>query len=179
MVDRPPQAAAPAPASRNSSADKTFAEPEPPTSEDFAVHDVESPVFGPPNLENEAVSYADIVEMIEHIVIATLPKRMSEKSMAAAAGIKTSELHRAFMTVRGVPTYTSLHALRLDMADRLLRENPSMSSEAVALQCGFGHYGVFHRNYRRKFGREPRDNRSSTLIETRSFTPGEPPGRRR
>jgi transcriptional regulator GlxA family with amidase domain len=96
-----------------------------------------------------------LVRRAEEAVLAALPKRLSDKALARAVGVMTVDLHRAFLLVRGVPIYTALHALRLDEADRMLTGDHSISPEAVALQCGFGHYGVFHRNYRRRFKREP------------------------
>ena len=104
---------------------------------------------------SEAANDQDLVETVERMVLAALPKRLSEKALAQMIGVRIADLHRAFLIVRGAAFYTALHAVRLDAAHRLLRDKPGLAPEAVAIQCGFGHYGVFHRNYRRRFGLEP------------------------
>lgn len=117
----------------------------------------------------------DLVETTERMVVAALPKRLSESVLATAIGVKVSDLHRAFLIVRGTPLYTALHAVRLDAADQLLVGNPAMAPEAVAIQCGFGHYGVFHRNYRRRFGREPGIRRTPLTAPPLNFLDLPPP----
>jgi transcriptional regulator GlxA family with amidase domain len=96
------------------------------------------------------------------MVLAALPKRLSEKAMARSIGITISDLRQSFMIARNAPIYSALHTFRLDLSANMLKENPSTHPEEIALRCGFGHYGVFRRNYRRRFGYEP-ENCSSTM----------------
>jgi transcriptional regulator GlxA family with amidase domain len=115
----------------------------------------------------------EIVELAERIVLQTLPKRASPKALARAAGVSIADLHHAFRIARGAPLYSALMVLRLEAADQMLQVETPMTAEAVALQCGFGHYGVFHRNYRLKFGREPGGGHPVAVAERRSFIPNE------
>lgn len=101
-------------------------------------------------------SDSEIVEIVEREVLAKLPSRLSHKTLAKLARIDVLRLERAFIAVRHAPLYSALHRLRLKEANRLLIEESGLPAEAVALRCGFGHYGVFHRSYRRHFGHEPR-----------------------
>jgi transcriptional regulator GlxA family with amidase domain len=109
-----------------------------------------------------------IVETVERAVLDALPTRLSEGALAKLAGVSLNGLQRAFLSERRTTLYSALHRLRLEEADRLLLEEPSSPAEAIAIRCGFGHYGVFHRNYRRHFGREPR-------ADLRSVSPSDGP----
>jgi transcriptional regulator GlxA family with amidase domain len=90
------------------------------------------------------------------MVLAALPRRIPDSALARAVGGTPDDLKRAFRAVRRVPLYTALLELRLDEANRLLKEDPAVPADVVALQCGFGHFGIFRRGYRRRFGAEPR-----------------------
>jgi transcriptional regulator GlxA family with amidase domain len=98
----------------------------------------------------------EIVEVVERVVLERLPRRVALRELARAAGVSIADMHLAFRSTLGVPLYRRLLSLRLEAADRLLTADPTLTAEAVALQCGFGHYGVFQRNFKVRFGREPR-----------------------
>ncbi len=89
------------------------------------------------------------------MVLAALPRRIPDSALARAVGGTPDDLKRAFRAVRRAPLYTALLELRLDEANRLLKEDPDLPADVVALQCGFGHFGIFRRGYRRRFGSEP------------------------
>jgi transcriptional regulator GlxA family with amidase domain len=96
-----------------------------------------------------------IVATVERMVLAALPRRISDSALARAIGGTPDDLKRAFRAVRRAPLYTALLELRLDEANRLLKEDPALPPDVVALHCGFGHFGIFRRGYRRRFGAEP------------------------
>lgn len=112
-------------------------------------------------LDNELIAKVttinnrDVVMAAEELVLANLPKRLTDGVLAQAVGVKVTGLRHAFQEVRGTSIYHALYVLRLRAVTQILEIDPSRSPEAVAFECGFGHYGVFHRNYRREFGTEP------------------------
>ena len=91
----------------------------------------------------------DLVERVERLVLANLPKRLTDAALSRETGVSGGELHRAFLDVRGTTMYQALYRVRLEAVRRILEEEPVRSPEAVAFECGFGHYGVFLRRYRR------------------------------
>jgi transcriptional regulator GlxA family with amidase domain len=97
----------------------------------------------------------EIVSVVENIVLQMLPKRPTLRVLAVKAGVATAEINLAFRIYCGVPVYRRLLSLRLEQADRLLKSDPNLPAEVAALQCGFGHFGVFNRNFRVRFGRDP------------------------
>lgn len=109
-----------------------------------------------------------IVATVERMVLAALPRRIPDSKLARAIGGTPDDLKRAFRAVRRAPLYTALLELRLDEANRLLKEDPALPADVVALHCGFGHFGIFRRGYRRRFGAEPgrADDDAETPTET-------------
>jgi transcriptional regulator GlxA family with amidase domain len=89
-----------------------------------------------------------LVERTEQLVLTNLPKRLPDSALAKITGVTASELHRAFLDVRGMSMYQALYRLRLEAVRRIVEEYPMRSLEAVAFECGFGHYGAFNRRYR-------------------------------
>lgn len=104
---------------------------------------------GPAPLTASMVRKLELVEQIERLVLASLPKRLTDAVLARETGVSVGELRRAFLDVRRTTMYRALYSLRLEAVRRILEEDPVRSPEAVAFECGFGHYGVFHRRYRR------------------------------
>jgi transcriptional regulator GlxA family with amidase domain len=117
----------------------------------------------------------DVVEMAEQLVLANLPKRLADSALAKRVGVGLAELHRAFLDVRGTSMYQALYRLRLEEVRRILEADPARSPEVVAFECGFGHYGVFHRRYR-SFLAEREANAKTAAAEA-ADTPkaGDPP----
>jgi transcriptional regulator GlxA family with amidase domain len=91
----------------------------------------------------------DLVRRVEELVVASLPKRLPDSVLVKRMGASIGELRRAFLDVRGATMYQALYTLRLELVRQILEQDPTRSPEAVAFECGFGHYGVFHRRYRR------------------------------
>jgi transcriptional regulator GlxA family with amidase domain len=89
------------------------------------------------------------VQDVEQLVLNNLPRRLGDTVLAKAVGVKVGELHRAFLDVRSATMYQALYKLRLETVKCILESDPTRAPEAVAFECGFGHYGVFHRRYRR------------------------------
>lgn len=115
----------------------------------------EDPIGGASSRPVAKLMPAEIVARAEEIVLDRLPHRVPSPVLARTVGVSIAEMNAAFRLQRGAPFYTALIWLRLDAVDRLLRKEPSLSEQAVAQRCGFGHYGVFLRNYRLRFGRDP------------------------
>lgn len=91
----------------------------------------------------------ELVEDVERLVLENLPKRLGDTVLAKAVGVNVGDLRRAFLDVHSTTMYQALYKLRLETVKRILESNPARSPEVVAFECGFGHYGVFHRRYRR------------------------------
>jgi len=88
------------------------------------------------------------VEHVERLVLASLPRRLTDAALAETTGATIEELRRAFLDVRRTTMYQALYLLRLEAVRQTLENNPSRDPRVVAFECGFGHYGVFHRRYR-------------------------------
>ena len=106
----------------------------------------------------------ELVEDVERLVLANLPRRMGDTVLAKSVGANVADLHRAFLDVRSTTMYQAIYKLRLETVKRILESDPSRSPEAVACECGFGHYGVFHRRYRRYL--ETREQEAATSADT-------------
>src|ERR1700761_8214562 len=91
----------------------------------------------------------ELVEDVERLVLENLPKRLGDTVLAKAVGVNVGDLHRAFLDVHSTTMYQALYKLRLATVKRILENDPARAPEVVACECGFGHYGVFHRRYRR------------------------------
>ncbi len=113
----------------------------------------------------------ELVEDVERLVLENLPKRLSDTVLAKAVGVTVGELHRAFLDVRSTTTYQALYRLRLETVKRILQDDPSRSQEVVAFECGFGHYGVFHRRYRRYLELNGQDGDALTVEAERAQAP--------
>jgi transcriptional regulator GlxA family with amidase domain len=103
----------------------------------------------------------EMVERAEQLVLANLPKRVTDTALAKIIGATVSELHRAFIDVRRASMYHALYRLRLEAVRRILEEHPTRSLEVVAFECGFGHFGAFNRRYRTFLAEHDRSKETS------------------
>jgi AraC-like DNA-binding protein len=80
--------------------------------------------------------------------------------IAAAAGVATRTLHKAFVRHRGRSPLRALRAMRLEGArSDLLTESPTMSITEIALRWGFTELGRFALEYRQRYGELPSETR--------------------
>jgi AraC-like DNA-binding protein len=88
--------------------------------------------------------------------------------IAATVGLSVRALDDGFRRYVGTPPMTYLRDVRITRAHAELKAaEPDMTTAtAVARKWGFGHYGRFAADYRRRFGRKP----SETLRETTTHT---------
>ncbi|AYV48165.1 hypothetical protein CFHF_23655 [Caulobacter flavus] len=97
----------------------------------------------------------DLVERAERAVVAALPRRVDERTLADSVGATLQHLRYAFRTTRGSSIYAALADLRLRHARDFLAGDPSLTPAAAANFCGFGHIGNFRRAFRQRFGHDP------------------------
>lgn len=84
------------------------------------------------------------------------PLRLGD--IAQAAGVPVRTLLDAFRRARDCSPMQYLRDMRLDVAQRRLREPQADTTvSAVALDCGFAHLGRFSQSYRARFGESPSD----------------------
>jgi transcriptional regulator GlxA family with amidase domain len=84
----------------------------------------------------------------------TLEAPLSLSAMARFAGVSARHLDRLFAEHRGTRFLDDYHCLRLDHADRLLRQS-ALSISEIAFATGYSSSSHFTRAYRRRFGFPP------------------------
>ena len=89
------------------------------------------------------------MEQVERLIVASLPRRLTDTALAKETSASIGDLRRAFLDIRNTTMYQALYRLRLETVRRTLEKDPTRDPRVVAFECGFGHYGVFHRRYRR------------------------------
>ena len=82
------------------------------------------------------------------------PLRLGD--IAQAAGVPVRTLLEAFRRARDCSPMQYLRDMRLDVAQRRLREPQAGTTvSAVAMDCGFAHLARFSQSYRARFGESP------------------------
>ena len=82
--------------------------------------------------------------------------------LAQQSGCSADHLSRLYRRTHGEPLLAQVNRLRLDRAERLLRDT-SLSVKEVAWACGFASAGYFIRQFRARSGRTPGQWREGTL----------------
>jgi AraC family transcriptional regulator, glycine betaine-responsive activator len=85
---------------------------------------------------------------------ATLEAPLSRDAMARLAGVSARHLDRLFAEHRGASFPDDYHRLRLEHADRLLRQS-ALSISEIAFATGYSSSSHFTRAYRRRFAVPP------------------------
>ncbi|KMO19725.1 transcriptional regulator [Methylobacterium indicum] len=88
----------------------------------------------------------------------TLDAPMDRREMAALGGLSERHLDRLFRDKMGISFSEHYRNLRLDHAQRLLRQS-TMSMGRIAMASGFSGAGQFSRSYRARFGHTPSNER--------------------
>ncbi|WCT74648.1 AraC family transcriptional regulator [Sphingomonas naphthae] len=90
-----------------------------------------------------------------------LAQPITLSDIAEVIGCSTFQLIRLTKRLRGQTPIRYLGELRMECAERLLRES-GMSAVQVSLRCGFTNPSHFATAFRRRFGVSPREFRSQT-----------------
>ena len=85
---------------------------------------------------------------------ATPEAPLSRDAMARFAGVSARHLDRLFAEHRGTSFLDDYQLLRLEHADRLLRQS-ALSISEIAFATGYSSSSHFTRAYRRRFGAPP------------------------
>ena len=101
----------------------------------------------------------------EEFIAAHVREPITLSDVLVDCGCSQSALYYAFKTNRGYTPMQFLVARRLELARERLLNDPAGTATAVALECGFTHYGRFVKAYRDRFGETPSATRAK-LRET-------------
>lgn len=91
----------------------------------------------------------------ESFVLANLADDFSAADVALAVGVSPRSLYRAFQDFRGLSFSQFVRSVRMEAAQALLRDEPSLPLKAVARRVGYGDYTSFWRHFRAHFGVSP------------------------
>lgn len=97
----------------------------------------------------------------------TLEAPLSRSAMARFAGVSARHLDRLFADHRGASFLDDYHRLRLEHADRLLRQS-ALSISEIAFATGYSSSSHFTRTYRRRFGVPPSKARPMAVRSSQS-----------
>jgi AraC-like DNA-binding protein len=96
------------------------------------------------------------VRRAEDLMFTSYANPISIAAIAQEIGVGERSLQIAFKRHRGIGPRETLNRIRLQMAqERLKRADDCDSVSAIALDCGFGHFGRFSVAYRKLFGESP------------------------
>jgi transcriptional regulator GlxA family with amidase domain len=90
-----------------------------------------------------------------------LENPLSRAGVARAAGVSPRQLNRLFLEHRGCTFLEDYHRLRLEHAERLLRQS-ALSVSEIAFASGFSSASHFSRAFRRRYAVSPGAARAST-----------------
>ena len=89
-----------------------------------------------------------------HVISSQHKLRISE--LAGIAGLSEYHFIRAFQRETGVTPYQYVLRMRVNKASELLRQQPYISIDEIALLCGFGSASALAQQFRRLMGMSPR-----------------------
>lgn len=96
------------------------------------------------------------VRRLEDYIHAHWDEVLTIEDVAIACGVSVRSVFLKFRQTHGIAPMAYLRAVRLEQANRLLRESHgTLSVIEVALRCGFASPGHFARRYEEKFGELP------------------------
>lgn len=84
---------------------------------------------------------------------------LDAETLAGAGAMSVRSLTRLFAAQRGTSPMKWLWARRLELAARLLKDDPHMPITQIALSCGFSEMGHFSRRFRDGYGCSPSEYR--------------------
>jgi len=99
---------------------------------------------------------ADQVRLVEDYITAHYTHPISMETIARETGHSANSIFRAFRKYRDYTPMQFLRNVRMKMVrTRLLRATRFDSVTAIAMDCGFTHWGRFAIEYRQRFGEKP------------------------
>ena len=119
---------------------------------------------GLPHTESEAFSSLPMtiapyyVKRTEEFIRGNAATDIAMADLVAAAGVSARALFYGFKRFRGMPPMAYLRAVRLDSAQRALKQTRTgrmTTVTEVAFQCGYLNLSRFARDYRMRFGESP------------------------
>jgi transcriptional regulator GlxA family with amidase domain len=128
---------------------------------DWFLHTQVEPGAGPQRAslaERFGVHHPVLLNALEKMT-ATLEAPLSRDAMARFVGVSARHLNRLFAEHRGGSFLDDYHRLRLEHADRLLRQS-ALSISEIAFATGYSSSSHFTRAYRRLFGAAPSATRA-------------------
>jgi AraC family transcriptional regulator len=86
--------------------------------------------------------------LIDDYILAHIAGPLTLEDLAAAAGLSTFHLCRAFHDTCGISLWYYVRACRIAWARQLMARFPDMPLSGVAQACGFGSYSQFYQTFR-------------------------------
>ena len=84
-------------------------------------------------------------------------KDLSVASLAEQMGINTRQLHRKVTALTGDTPVALIRTTKIELAQRILTQDPSVPMKNVAIDCGFTDYSHFVRVFKNVTGKTPSD----------------------
>lgn len=117
-------------------------------------------VFGShPTLSAE---YRTMQHVIDHI-IANLDQPLSVDQLATVSGLSRAHFSRVFAANEGMPPAEYVMHKRLQRAVKLLTKGPQLSVKEIAVMSGFEDPNYFSKVFRRHFGANPTEFRTTGM----------------
>jgi AraC-like DNA-binding protein len=108
----------------------------------------------PPSAQRDLAPWQ--VRRAEAWLEAHVAEPITMEDLAAGVGISLRTIQHAFRRTRQCTPRQFLRQRRLELAHQRLREAPiGATVTGIALECGFGHFGDFARDYKRRYGESP------------------------
>jgi transcriptional regulator GlxA family with amidase domain len=127
---------------------------------DWFLHTQIEPGAGPQRAslaERFGVHHPGLLAVLDKMA-ATIDAPLSRDAMARFAGMSPRHLDRLFARHRGTTFLADYHRLRLEQAEKLLRQS-ALSVSEIAVALGYSSTGHFGRAYRRLYGMTPGEAR--------------------
>lgn len=112
----------------------------------------------PPRRDGEEVP-GDLVGLIDQYLRAHLAEKLTLARLAEAAGMSERSLVRHFRRQAGATVHAYLARLRMDLAGRLLIDQPDLPLHEIAPQVGIPDASYFARLFRRHHRHTPHQHR--------------------
>lgn len=117
----------------------------------------ELPHKAPSTIETPIENPRILVREVEALILQYLPQRLSEGFLSNTFKVDLSFLRMSFRKVRGADTQAAFRTLRISEVKRRLDADSELSVELAMHQCGFGSFSGFSREFKQRFGMNPKD----------------------
>ena len=96
------------------------------------------------------------MRMLIEFMSSRLSNKLRISELAGIAGLSEYHFIRAFQRETGITPYQYVLRMRVNKASELLRQQPYISIDEIALLCGFGSASALAQQFRRLMGMSPR-----------------------